>query len=123
MSTIKQQRTAEQIRELLSEILVRETADPRLQDVTVTEVRIDRELQFAHIYVNALGGDERKQDVMAALDHASGFLRRELAQNLRLRTMPQINFRWDPTPAQAERINQLLDTLEIPAADEPPAST
>jgi ribosome-binding factor A len=115
MSKIRQQRTAEQIRIILSELILRQISDPRLQGLTITEVKIDRELQYADIYVNALGDDSREDEVMAALQGAKGYFRRELAGRLDLRTVPKLHFHWDPTLAQAEHISQLLDNLDIPA--------
>lgn len=115
MSKIRQQRTAGQIRNILSELVLRELSDPRLQDLTFTDVKIDRELQYADVYVAALGDDTRREEVMAALEGATGFLRRELASRLRLRTVPYLHFHWDPTLAHVERINTLLDKLDIPA--------
>jgi len=115
MSKIRQQRTAEQIRIILSELILRQMRDPRLQDVTITSVTIDRELQYADIYVNALADDDREAEVMASLEGAKGYLRRELASRLDLRTVPQLHFHWDPTFAHAEHISQILDSLEIPS--------
>lgn len=114
MSKVRQKRTADQIRGILSELVVREVRDPRLQHLTITEVRIDRELQFADIYVGALGDDSREAAVMDALNGASTYFRRELASRLTLRTVPQLHFHWDPTLAYAERVSLLLDSLEIP---------
>lgn len=114
MSKIRQKRTAERIRIILSELVVREMRDPRLRDITFTEVRIDRELQYADIYVNAFGDDSREAEVMEALAGATGYFRRELAPRLTLRTVPHLHFHWDPTLAHAERISQLLDSLDIP---------
>lgn len=115
MSKIRQQRTAEQIRIILSELVLRELRDPRLQDLTITDVKIDRELQYADIYVNALGDESRQEEVMAALKRATGFMRKELAGRMTLRTVPHLHFHWDPTLAHAERIDALLDSLDIPA--------
>ena len=114
MSKIRQKRTAEQIRTILGELVLREMRDPRLQDLTFTEVKLDRELQYADIYVNALGDDAREKEVMDALEGAKGYLRRELAGRLRTRTVPQLHFHWDPTLAHAEHIGQVLDGLDIP---------
>ncbi len=113
MSKVRQQRTAEQIQYILSEIFQRELRDPRAQGVTITEVRIDRELQHADVYVNALGDESREEEVVAALQNATGFLRRELAQRLSGRTVPQIHIRWDPTLAHAEMVNEILDNLDL----------
>lgn len=118
MSSVRQRRTAEQIRTTLSQLLLLEMKDPRLQGVTVTRVTIDRELQYADIYVHALAEDEREPEVMAALDRASGFLRRELGGTLRLRHVPNLHFHWDPSLAHADHINQLLDEIEIPEEEE-----
>jgi ribosome-binding factor A len=114
MSKIRQQRTADQIQVILSDLLLRQLRDPRLQDLTITEVAIDQELQYATVYINALGDDSRRKEVMVALNKATGFLRRELASRIRLRVVPQLSFHWDPTLAHAERINQILENLAIP---------
>jgi len=118
MSDIRQQRIAEEIQTILAESFLRDLRDPRLRLITVTEVKVDREVQVAHVYINALGDDSRQDDVLTALGKANGFLRRELAQQMRLRTVPQLIFHWDPTQAQADRVYALLDTLEIPPPDE-----
>ena len=118
MSTVRQQRTAEQIRTTLSQLLLLEMKDPRLQGVTVTRVTIDRELQYADVYVHALAKDEREEEVMDVLQKASGFLRRELGNTLHVRHVPNLHFHWDPSLAHAERINRLLDDLDIPDEEE-----
>jgi len=112
--SLKQERMAERIKTILSELLLREISDPRLQQVTVTEVRLDAEIQYANIYVNALGDEERRGEVMKALTKAKGFLRRELGHRVRLRSVPQLLFHWDTTLEYGERINQLIDSLDIP---------
>ena len=118
MSKIRQQRTADHIQTILSELLIRDMRDPRLQGLTITEVRIDRELQYADIYINALGDDSREDEIMTALEKATGYMRRELAQKMSLRTVPQLHFHWDPTLAHAERISEILDSLDIPSDTE-----
>ncbi len=117
MGKIKQQRVAEQLRITLSELLLSEVNDPRVQGVTITEVDIDRELMHADIKVNALGEEERAAEVMAGLNSAHSFLRRELGQRLRLRKIPQLHFHWDYSLQQALEIENLLDQLDIPPAD------
>lgn len=118
MSKIRQERTAEDIRIIISDLLFREVSDPRLQDLTITRVVIDRELQHANIYVNALGDESREYEVMKALEKAGGFFRYELAQRTSLRTVPELHFRWDPTLAYAEEVDEILRNLEIPPEDE-----
>lgn len=96
---------------MLSEILLFETTDPRLQGVFVTDVRVDRELSQASIFVSALEGAERSKDVLDGFEHASGFLRSQLAQRTNLRVFPRLRFVWDPTPENAERIETLISSL------------
>ncbi|GAB4547171.1 MAG: hypothetical protein OHK0023_08050 [Anaerolineae bacterium] len=113
MSTLKQERMAARIREILSDLLTFEVSDPALGGVTVTEVKLDRELEYAKVYVNALGEEAREPEVMAGLMRASGFLRRELAARVRLRRVPALRWVWDETLSQAAHMEELLDQLEI----------
>lgn len=118
MPSKKQGRVAELIQEILSSLIQFEVKDPRLQGVTIMDVDVDRELMYATVYVSALGGEEEREEVLDGLDNASGFLRRELGANLSLRRVPELRFAWDETFEQAQRIEQLLDSIEIPPADD-----
>jgi ribosome-binding factor A len=109
---IRLQRIADRIRRELSEMLIREISDPRLQQIFVTDVRVDKELAFADIYVSAVEGSERSEEVIAGLHSASGFIRRELAARVELRTFPRLRFHWDPTPENADHIEKLLAQLK-----------
>lgn len=120
MSKIKQERTSGQIRKILSQLILRDVADPRLHGITITDVELDPELLFAKVYVNALGEEERQAEVMFALEHAKGFLRREVAKRVRLRKAPELLFRWDESLERSERINALLAHLEIPPDEDAP---
>lgn len=115
--SIKQDRMSERIRGILSELLLREVSDPRLQGVTVTEVKLDPELMFADIYVNALGDESRQDEVMNGLSSANGFLRREVGKRVRLRNTPELHFHWDMTLERGEHLNQLISSLHIPPPD------
>jgi ribosome-binding factor A len=112
-SGIRLQRIADRIKQELSGMLIREVSDPRLQQIFVTDVRIDRELAFADIYVSALEGTERSADVLAGLEAASGFLRRNLASRVELRAFPRLRFHWDPTPENADHIEKILAGLRV----------
>ena len=111
VSRLRADRIADRIREELSEMLVQDVADPRLSGISVTDVRVDRELAYAEIYVSALEGTARSRQALDALDHAQGFLRRELAQRIELRVFPRLRFHWDPTFERAERIERLIASL------------
>jgi ribosome-binding factor A len=94
-------------------MLIYDIADPRLSGVSVTDVRVDRELSYASIYVSALEGSARSKEILEAFRHARGYIRSELASRIELRTFPQLRFNWDPTFERAERIEQLIASLNL----------
>jgi ribosome-binding factor A len=108
---IRLQRIADRIRQEFSEMLIREISDPRLQLIYVTDVKVDRELAFADVFVSAVEGTGRSKEVLAGLESASGFIRRTLAARVELRAFPRLRFHWDPTPEHADHIEQVLADL------------
>jgi ribosome-binding factor A len=105
------QRIADRIRQELSDMLIREINDPRLKQIYVTDVKVDRELAYADIYVSAVEGVSRSTDVLAGLESASGFIRRNLASRVELRAFPRLRFHWDMTPENADHIERVLAEL------------
>jgi len=113
-SNLRLKRIADRINQLLSEMLVTgQISDPRLAGVFVTDVKVDRELHFATIYVSSLEGKQRQDEILSGFDHASGYIRSTLAKEVQLRTFPALRFFWDETPERAERIERLIDSLAI----------
>ena len=114
----RQRRVATQIQEILSELLLFEAKDPRIVGVTIMDVDIDRELQYATVYVTSLDGPEYQNEILDSLDRAKGFLRRELGKQISIQHTPDLRFRWDDSQERAQRINDLLDSLDIQSADD-----
>ncbi len=111
-SKLRLKRIADRIKQELSEMLVtNQIHDPRLDFIFITDVSVDRELSFANIFVSAIDGSEESAAILEGLDHASGFLRSQLASRIDLRTFPKLRFFWDPTPERAERIERLIDEI------------
>lgn len=106
------ERVAQRVKEELSILLLFEVSDPRLEGVFVTTVRVDREMAYANVFVSAIEGADRMEDILEGLEHASGFLRHMLAEKLQLRYFPRLRFNWDPTPEHVERIEELMATLD-----------
>jgi ribosome-binding factor A len=105
-------RVAQRIKEELSTLLLFEVSDPRLEEVFITHVEVDRELAYANIFVSALEGLERSEEVLEGFERASGYLRSLLAHKIQLRSFPQLRFHWDATPENADRIDKLIASLD-----------
>ena len=112
VSQARASRISQRIKEELSEMLLFEISDPRLSGIFITHVAVDRELAFAKIFVSALEGVERKDEILEGLQHASGFLRHQLAKRIQLRSFPQLRFNWDPIPENADRMDRLFDAMK-----------
>ena len=93
-----------------------EIRDPNLQGITITEVKVDRELSYAEIYVSAIEGSVRSKEILEGLERATGFIRKTLSERIELRSFPRLRFHWDLTPEKADRIEQLI--MEIKKEDE-----
>ena len=120
---IRPERVAQRIQREVAEILGNRLRDPRVSHwVSVTSVEVNPDLSLARIYVSMLpGGDEREQ-TLAALGRATGFVRHELATRLGLREMPEIRFQLDTSIEYGVRVDELLRKIEtgepIPDEDE-----
>jgi len=107
-SEIRLKRIQDQMKRVLSEILETKVNDPRLESVYITDVNVDRELDYANIYVSSLAGEAQSEEILEGLLKASGFIRYTLSQEIDLRVMPKFRFYWDDTPEKADRIESLL---------------
>lgn len=109
---LRMKRINDRIKEVLSVVLLTKIEDPRLMDVTVTDVRVDRELDYANIYVSSLDEGYSSDEILDALSRASGYLKYEIAEEVDLRIMPKLRFFWDPTPQRADRIDALIAQIQ-----------
>ena len=121
MTTRRQQRVSELIHRELSQLLVREVRDPRLAEITITDVRVTPDLLLARIYFSVLGGPEEVAAAKLGLESASGYLRSQLGGRVRLRLVPQLVFEVDKSAEYGRKIDALLDQIatEEPSDDEP----
>jgi ribosome-binding factor A len=105
-------KVAAQLREEISAILSQRLKDPRLGLVSVIEVDISPDLGNARVHVSTLGGEDERQELMKALEHARGFIRHELAVRLRnLRRVPDIRFVDDRNIEYAVHIGRVLESI------------
>jgi len=110
-------RIAQRVKEELSTMVLFNLSDPRLEGVFITHVKVDRELAYANIFVSALEGAERSEEILEGFRSASGYIRRRLAQSIDLRSFPHLRFNWDPVPENADRIDKLLASLHEDESD------
>jgi ribosome-binding factor A len=101
-------RVGDQIRAILAELVQQQVKDPGLGFVTVTEVRMSSDLQYATVFVSVMGDPESEAESLATLQRAAPFLRSEVGRRLRLRHTPEMRIRLDQTLAQSDRIDELL---------------
>lgn len=111
MSRKYQRRVSELIRNHLTELLERKANDPRLQMVTITDVKVTPDAVRADVHFSVLGGAEAQAEAEAGLAGAAGWLRRELGHRLRLRNTPDLVFHYDPSLERGEHIASILDGL------------
>jgi ribosome-binding factor A len=105
-------RVAGQIQKILSEILIKDIKDPRLDMVTITGVKMSKDLKLARIYFTISGGGKSAEDASKGFKSAAGYLKRSLAGQLGLRYMPDIAFFYDESFDYGARIETLLKTLK-----------
>ena len=101
-------RIADQIQRDLSDLIRQEVKDPRIGLVTITAVEVSRDLSHAKVYVSSLGGAASSEQSTQALQHAAGFLRSQLAQMIKVRSIPQLHFIYDVSVERAPG-SQLID--------------
>ena len=107
------ERLAESLKAVVAEIVGYELEDPRLQNVTVTDVRVAENLRNANVYVLVEGEEEEIKDALTALGKAATFIRQQVALDMDLRYAPQLHFARDTVEENATRIGELLDEIQI----------
>jgi ribosome-binding factor A len=105
----RSERVGELLTEVIAEVLREDIRDPRVTGVTITAARVTKDLRQARIYFTILGGAaENKDSVLAGLKSALGFIRSKIGKQLKLRFVPAIEFFYDQSVDEAERIEKLL---------------
>lgn len=110
MSKFRKHRVAGLLREVISDIVFHKIKDPRVRDVTITEVRMSNDLKSARVYFGCLASSDpetRKQGLESAL----GFIRRELRRELDLKYIPELMFSYDTSFDHSSKISRILKEL------------
>jgi ribosome-binding factor A len=110
-TTFRPERAAEAIRAAVTKILREEVQDPGLGLVTITACEVSRDLQNAKVFYTVLGDDDARQRAAGAFERAHSFLRSRIGEEVALRTVPEVIFRYDRSTDNALRIEELLAGL------------
>ena len=102
-------RVNEAVREVLSARLAGGLKDPRIGFVTVTAVETSPDLRHARVFVSVLGGEEERQETLSGLASAHGILQGAVAEELRMRRTPTLDFVYDHSIDRGMRITELLE--------------
>jgi len=103
-------RVSEEFREILAEEIPK-LKDPRVGFITVTGVRVTPDLRMARVSYTAMGDEPARRATAAALRSARGHLRRVIGRQVRMKVLPDLEFREDETSETVDRIESLLRTL------------
>jgi ribosome-binding factor A len=114
--TRRTQQVGEMLREELDDIIRREVKDPRIGFFSITRVDVPTDLRSARVFVSVLGSDEERDDTLGALRAAAKFIRFHLKPRLRMRQIPELDFRDDRSMEYAQEISEAL--AEVRARDE-----
>ncbi len=106
------EKVSEAIKREVSVMLTQEVKDPAIHFVTVTLVETADDLRHSKIFVSVLGDEKTRQETMAGLERAKGFVRRELGRRLQLRYTPDIHFNLDKSLDHAMKIKGILNSLQ-----------
>ena len=109
--TRRTSKVGETLREALVEVFRHDLKDARLAMVSITELEVSPDLHFARVYLSGLNEEETKK-ISGDLNEQRGRVLHFLGQRIRLRSTPELDFRYDETSARAGRIEQLLSDIK-----------
>lgn len=112
MSLNRIMRISEEVKKEVSEIIQNGLRDPRISGmISVTKVSVTNDLRYAKIYVSVLGNDDDRKNVMEGLKNASGFIRKEVGQRIKLRYTPEMIFEVDDSIEYGIKISNILKDI------------
>ncbi|MCO8164132.1 30S ribosome-binding factor RbfA [Pseudomonas sp. 21LCFQ010] len=118
------QRIGDQMQRELAQLIRREVKDPRLGLVTITAVDVSRDLSHAQVYVTVMGrdGNDEVAQSIKVLNTAAGFLRMQIGREMKLRTVPQLHFRYDESVSRGAHLSALIERAVAEDSQHQPGS-
>jgi ribosome-binding factor A len=112
MAKYRQSRINEEVRRVISEIMMSELKDPRISRLcSVVAAEVTPDLKFAKVFISILGSDEEKKNTLAGLNSAAGYIRKEVGSRIDLRNNPEIHFELDKSIEHGARIMDILSEI------------
>ena len=108
--SVKIERIASNMVKEISVILMEEVKDPDIKFVTITDCRVTNDLSFAKVYFTVLD-DSKKESTLKALQDASGFIRKKLAERIEIRHIPELEFIFDESIEYGNKIEKIIETI------------
>jgi ribosome-binding factor A len=105
-------RVSQKLQEILARLLLTEIQDPRVDGVEITDAEVTPDLKHATIYYMPLQEETSREEIQEGLEHARGYLKREVAERLDTKYVPDLEFEFDETIERARRIETLLDDAD-----------
>lgn len=115
MASNRINRISEEVRKVVSGIIMNDIKDPRVSSMTsVTNVEVTKDLRFANIYISVMGDKKAQDQTIKGLESAKGFIRKEIGSAINLRVTPEPLFFIDTSIEHGLKISKLLNDLKKP---------
>jgi len=109
---VRPERVQEALRQEISTIVHNHIKDPRIGFLTITKVELTKDLRYAKVYFSVLGDEKDKKRALHGLNSAKGYIKGHVGDKIKLRFMPELDFRIDNTFEQIKEIKDLLNRVK-----------
>lgn len=113
------ERVGDQLRQELAELITRDVHDPGIGFLTLTRVKVTPDLQQARAFYTTIGDERQRRETARALVRATPFLRRQMGRRLRLKHVPELEFQYDESIEQQDRIERIILDIQAERAEHP----
>ena len=111
MRSYRKERLGERIKELIGELVLNQTKDPRIGLVTITSVQVAPDFTAAKVYFTVMGDDAVRAETRKGLESAKSFLKKTVGRELKLRQVPDLRFEYDDALDRAMRIEEMIEGI------------
>ena len=111
MRSYRKERLGERIKELIGELVLNQTKDPRIGLVTITSVQVAPDFTAAKVYFTVMGDDAVRAETRKGLESAKNFLKKTVGRELKLRQVPDLRFEYDDALDRAMRIEEMIEGI------------